>query len=359
MNLVAKEFIASQINKKGVLVLNELAGAAEELEGAILVNPYDVEEFSDCIKNALEMSDELKMCNINMLRRQISENNIYTWIADFLRAFTIPSSTRQSKCLYLFDHLDEMPRKNIFLFLDYDGTLTPIVESPDKAIISMAMHNIIKKLNELMPVAVITGRSINNIKEILDIEKMICAGNHGAEIWDGEKMVSGEQFTEAREDLKWIVTELNETLAHIKGVIVEDKGITASVHYRMVSSQDLCKMINIFWSIADSYKKTFAITSGKKVFEIRPHDIWNKGDAVRWIWDHFDKNRIPVCIGDDRTDEDAFKAIKGIGIGISIGKSDVADYYLETTGGSKKTASVDRKTLNGPSGVHRLIKGRF
>ena len=330
MNLVAKEYIASQINKKGVLVLSELAGAAEELEGAILVNPYDVEEFSDCIKAALDMSEETKMCSMNMLRRQISENDIYTWIADFLREFTIPRATLKSKCLYLFDHLDKMPRENIFLFLDYDGTLTPIAESPDKAIISMAMHNIIIKLNELMPVAVVTGRSISNINNILNIKNIICAGNHGAEIWDGKKLVSGEQFAEARKDLAWIVAELNETLTPIKGVIIEDKGITASVHYRMVSQEDLCKMINRFWSIADSYKKTFAITSGKKVFEVRPHDIWNKGDAVKWIWDRFDKNRIPVYIGDDQTDEDAFKAIKGKGIGISIGKSDAADYYLET-----------------------------
>jgi trehalose-phosphatase len=66
------------------------------------------------------------------------------------------------------------------------------------------------------------------------------------------------------------------------------------------------------------------------VFEVRPHDIWNKGDAVKWILDSYDKSRIPVYIGDDRTDEDAFRAIKGKGIGISIGKSDTADYYLET-----------------------------
>ncbi len=330
MNLVAKEFIASQVNKKGVLVLSELAGAAEELEGALLVNPYDVEEFSDSIKTALDMNEERKMCNMNMLRRQISENDIYTWIADFLREFTLLRSNLKSKCLYLFDHLGDIPRENIFLFLDYDGTLTPIADSPDKAIISMAMHNMIIKLNDLMPVAVITGRSIDNIKNILNIENLICAGNHGAEIWDGKKRISGEQFGEARKELTGIVTELTDTLTSIKGVIIEDKGITASVHYRMVSPQDLCKTINIFWSVADSYRETFTFTSGKKVFEIRPHDIWNKGDAVKWIWDRFDKKRKPVYIGDDRTDEDAFKAIKGKGIGISIGKSDAADYYLET-----------------------------
>jgi alpha,alpha-trehalose-phosphate synthase [UDP-forming]/trehalose-phosphatase len=330
MNLVAKEFIASQVNKKGVLVLSELAGAAEELEGAILVNPYDVEEFSDSIKTALDMPEEEKMCNINMLRRQISENDIYAWIADFLRDFATLRSKMGSKCLYLFDHLAELPREDIFLFLDYDGTLTPIVESPDKAIISMAMRNIIIKLNELMPVVVITGRSIDNIKEILDIDNIIYAGNHGAEIWAEGKLVSGAQFSKVKADLQNIVFELTEALSEIEGVIIEDKGITASVHYRMVPTQDLCKVINIFWSIADSYKKTFTFTSGKKVFEVRPHNIWNKGDAVRWILQRYGRNSTPIYIGDDRTDEDAFRAIKGKGVGISVGWSDAADFYLET-----------------------------
>lgn len=329
MNLVAKEFIASQISKKGVLVLSELAGAAEELEGAILVNPYDVEAFSDGIKTALEMSAEAKMCSMNMLRRQIKENDIYTWIADFLREFTIPRSTLKPEGIYLFEHLDEMPREGIFLFLDYDGTLTPIAESPDKAVLSLAMRNIIIKLNEIMPLAVITGRSIDNIKAILGIEDIIYAGNHGAEIWDGKELVSGRQFSDAKEELAVVVAELKDALASISGVIIEDKGLTASVHYRMVSSEDLCRVINIFWSIADTHKNKFTITSGKKVLEVRPHNIWNKGDAVKWIWERFHPDKRPVYIGDDRTDEDAFRSIKGRGIGISIGKSDTADYFLK------------------------------
>ncbi|OGP65466.1 MAG: hypothetical protein A3K22_03905 [Deltaproteobacteria bacterium RBG_16_42_7] len=71
------------------------------------------------------------------------------------------------------------------------------------------------------------------------------------------------------------------------------------------------------------------ITTGKKVFEIRPHGVWNKGDAVKWIMDKFGKDRIPVYIGDDATDEDAFKAVRGKGIAISIGTNKEADYYLK------------------------------
>ncbi len=330
MNLVAKEFIASQVNKKGILLLSEFAGAAEELEGAILVNPYDIEEFSECIKKVLDMTEEEKMCRINTLRRQVKEKDIYRWISDFLLEITILHLRQRQKCQYIFDSIEEIPRDNIFLFLDYDGTLTPIVESPDKAILSEDMHSLIIKLKEIMPVAIVTGRSLENIMDILKIEKMIYAGNHGAEIWDGKNLVMEQQLSDSKKALEKIIKELKETLSFVQGVIVEDKGITASIHFRMVASQDICKMLNIFWAIADSYKGLFRITSGKKVFEIKPYGIWNKGDAVKWIWKNFGENKIPIYLGDDLTDEDAFKVIKGEGMGISIGKSNEADYYLKT-----------------------------
>ncbi len=336
MNLVAKEFIASQVNKKGVLLLSEFAGAAEELEGAILVNPYDIEEFSDCIKDVLDMTEEEKMCRINILRRQVKEKDIYRWISDFLREITVLHSRQKTKCQYIFDIIEEIPRDGIFIFLDYDGTLTPIVESPDKAILSEDMHSMIIKLKEIMPVAIVTGRSLNNIMDILKMKDIIYAGNHGAEIWDGKKLVMGKQLSESKKALEKIVRELKEVLSFVQGVIVEDKGITASIHFRMVASKDICKMHNIFWAIADGYKGLFSITSGKKVFEIRPHDIWNKGDAVKWIWENFANNRIPIYLGDDLTDEDAFKVIKGKGIGISIGKSKEAEFYLRTQEEVKK-----------------------
>lgn len=330
MNLVAKEFIASQVSKKGTLILSEFAGAAEELEGAILVNPYDIEEFSDCIKKALDFPGEEKMCRINTLRRQVKEKDIYRWISDFVYETATINTNNATRCRYLFDNIHKINMENIFLFLDYDGTLTPIVDSPDKAIISNDMHSLIVELCKVMNIAIVTGRSIKNIMDIFNIDNLLYAGNHGAEIWDGEKLVAGQEISESKKALKEIIKELKSALRPIKGVIIEDKDITASIHFRMADEQDLCKMYNIFWSIADSYNNMFSITSGKKVYEIRPHGIWNKGDAVKWIWKKFGGDSIPVYIGDDVTDEDAFKAIRGHGIGISVGNNDAADYYLKT-----------------------------
>ena len=136
MNLVAKEYAASQVDEKGVLILSELAGAAEELEGALLINPYDIEGFSTCIRKALTMPLEEKKDRMALLRNRIKEDDIYKWISNLLHEILKISSLKQGRCPYLFDRTGEIINRltngKIFLFLDYDGTLTPIVESPDR-----------------------------------------------------------------------------------------------------------------------------------------------------------------------------------------------------------------------------------
>jgi len=330
MNLVAKEFVASQVDMKGVLLLSEFAGAAEELDGAILVNPYDIEEFSECIRKALSLPEGEKNCRMKTLRMQVKEKDIYRWISDVLGEIALLHSMKPYRYRYLFDHLKEISKDNIFLFLDYDGTITPIVKSPDKAVLSDDMRILIMRLKEKMSVAIISGRCLEDIKRLVNIQDIIYAGNHGAEIWDGSKLVVSPQLGDNKSILEKIIKEMKSTLSSVNGVLIEEKGITASIHYRKVHSRDLGKVFDIFWSIADKYKDLFRITSGKKVFEIRPYGIWNKGDAVKWIIKNFGKDKVPIYIGDDVTDEDAFKMLRGRGIGISVGKSEESDYYLKS-----------------------------
>lgn len=330
MNLVAKEFVSSNVDRKGVLLLSEFAGAAEELEGAILVNPYDIEEFSDCIKNVLELSLKDKRSRMRTLRRQVKENDIYSWMADILLEIIILSPQKRKGSRYLFDNVERLPKINIFLFLDYDGTLTPIAGTPEKAVLSKEMRSLIIKLNSTLPVAIISGRSIHDIMRMVDIKEMIYAGNHGAEIWDGNRLILGKRLSDTEKILNKIIRQLRAELSVLDGVFIEDKGITASIHYRQVNPRKTGRVFETFWSIVSRYEDLFRITSGKKVLEIRPHGIWNKGDAVKWIWKKFAKDAIPIYVGDDTTDEDAFKAIKGKGIGICIGKNIEADYYLKS-----------------------------
>lgn len=336
MNLVAKEYVASKTDEKGVLILSEFAGASEELEGSILVNPYDIEQFSECIKTALKMPDKEKVSRMAALRRQVSENNIHKWILDILNEIASIAAVKSEKCCYLFDNMDEIKktafRENIFMFLDYDGILTPIVETPDKAVISDEMRSLIIKLKEHVPVAVISGRALKDIKGRVGIEDIIYAGNHGAEIWDGRKEIISQGSEGNRRLLEEVLEELKKEISYIKGVLIEDKGITASLHFRNVNVRQVGDVFSIFEKTANDYKDDFRFITGKKVFEIRPVNIWNKGDAVSWIIENLGKHRFPVYIGDDTTDEDAYSILKNRGLSVSIGGSASAGYYIQNQG---------------------------
>lgn len=336
MNLVAKEYVASQVDEKGVLILSELAGAAEELEGAILVNPYDIEHFSDCIRDALRMSAKEKKNRMAVLRMQIKKNDIYKWISEIINEIVTISTANKQKH-YVFDYIDEIKERlknqRIFLFLDYDGTLTPIVEHPGNAFISDNIRSTIARLKEYVKIAIISGRALEDIRKRVGIEDIIYAGNHGAEIWDGRETVVTQELSEGRQLLQEVLDRLKNALSLIKGILIEDKGITASLHFRMVSPKDLGEVFDIFEKTLKDYEDRLRITTGKKVFEIRPRDAWNKGNAVLWIIKEMIGEGMgevfPIYIGDDTTDEDAFEVLKNRGISISIGWNANADYYLK------------------------------
>ncbi len=332
MNLVAKEFIASQIDNKGVLILSELAGAAEELDGAVLINPYDVEGFAEQIYRALRMNNVEKKQRMESLRAHIRERDIYRWITDILEDMVDISGFKNKKCTYLMDGLKELRKKfkgkRPFMFLDYDGTLTPIVETPEQAFLGSEMKETLERLKEIVPVAIVSGRSLDDLRERVAIEGIYYAGNHGAEIYDGDNVIISRETELERQRMKELVRELKDTLGAMEGVIIEDKGITTSVHFRKVKVKELGRLIRIFNDIIREYSETFRVTTGKKVFEIRPLSAWNKGEAVEWILQRYGHGMMPIYLGDDVTDEDAFKVVQGRGVSIGVGLNCRVDYYL-------------------------------
>jgi len=246
----------------------------------------------------------------------------------------------------LFEYWDdlkkELSNKYIMLFLDYDGTLTPIVSTPDKAFISQEVKGLLKKLSKspACKLAIISGRSLNDIKSIVEIEDIIYAGNHGLEI-EGPKIKFESQLSpRLKSIIRHIYEDAVSKLSKIKGVLIEDKGLTISVHYRLVDKQDIQEFLSIFAEITDPYivRDKIRINSGKKVYEIKPPVIWDKGKVVLWLLARqqflLEKNKIlPVYIGDDVTDEDAFKVLKKKGLTIFVGEKagSAAQYYLKTT----------------------------
>ncbi|MGB9735396.1 MAG: bifunctional alpha,alpha-trehalose-phosphate synthase (UDP-forming)/trehalose-phosphatase [bacterium] len=294
MNLVAKEYIASQVDEKGVIILSEFAGASEELTGALPLNPYDIETFAETIKKALLMPIEEKRNRIRALREYVKNNNLKQWTDSFLDAL--------KKC-----HQSEQGKANgVFLFFDYDGTLTPIVDTPQAAVLDEGMRALLNMLKSKYPIAIISGRSLVDIMGMVNIRDIIYAGNHGAEIWDGKNIIKGNINPVDIALLHEFKERISTALKDIGGVMVEDKTVTLSIHYRNVKQQDIENTVIRFWNVANSYKERLKITEGKKVFEVRLLNAWNKGDAVLWILKNFGAGKIPIYIGDDSTDEDAF-----------------------------------------------------
>jgi trehalose-phosphatase len=236
----------------------------------------------------------------------------------------------------------ELSNKFIFIFLDYDGTLTPIVETPDKAVISKETRELLKKLSKSpnCALAIISGRSLNDIKNIIGLKDIIYVGNHGLEI-EGPKIKFESQVSPR---LKSIIRHINDdlvaNLSGIKGVFIEDKGLTISVHYHLVDKKDIQELLSIFAEIAEPYivRDKIKINSGKKTYEIRPPVMWDKGKVVSWLlarqqFAQRDDKIFPIYIGDDVTDEDAFKALKNKGLTVFVGKPSASEagYYLNNS----------------------------
>ncbi len=247
---------------------------------------------------------------------------------------------------YLFSDWDNIKKnllnKMLFVFLDYDGTLSAIRNYPHLAGLSLKNKLLLRKLKENphCRLAIISGRSLENIKKIVGLKKIIYAGNHGLEIHGPKAKLESQVMPRLKLIMRYIAEEMREVLSGFKGVLVEDKGLTLSLHYRMSSKNNIPKIKTLFKRIIHPYivRKKIKFNMGKKVYEIKPMMKWDKGSAVNWILAMQDYGAIqadimPIYIGDDATDEDAFAALRGRGITVFVGnkKKSKARYYLKNT----------------------------
>jgi len=232
---------------------------------------------------------------------------------------------------------------HVLLFFDYDGTLTPIVSRPELAVLSTEVRNTLRALvqKSTLSVGIISGRSLSEIKSMVAVNGLYYGGNHGLEIEGPDlKYVSREAET-ARALINDLAGELATALGDISGTIIEDKGLSLSVHYRLVKDGEEEAVADIFQHATNSLldQGKIRITTGKKVFEVRPPIDWNKGKAVEKIASEITtalnlKQELTVYLGDDNTDEDAFKVLHRLeGWSIFVGgenPSSAAEYYLDS-----------------------------
>lgn len=225
------------------------------------------------------------------------------------------------------DHLEEiLPAhgRKLAVFFDYDGTLTPTVSRPDQSRLSASMHASLQRLSSHCTIAVISGRDLGDVRSRVDIEEIYFAGSHGFDIaGPGKATIQYAQGTEYLALLDEVEQELAAGLRSIEGCLLERKRFSIAVHYRQVEESEVKRIKESIAEILHRHMQ-LRLSKGKKVYELQPNIDWDKGKALRWLLKALKLNRpevIPVYVGDDVTDEDAFTAIRAEGIGILVAET--------------------------------------
>ncbi|MDI6765908.1 MAG: trehalose-phosphatase [Bacteroidota bacterium] len=225
----------------------------------------------------------------------------------------------------------------IFLFLDYDGTIVSIKKHPSLAVLPLITRTLIAQLarHSNISVCIVTGRSLNDIRNLLGIKNILYAANHGFQIHHKKRTWIHPDVKRVLPLIKKVEGALVKGLKPIKGFLIENKGFTLSVHYRNVKPEDVQQLKIILKIIVSLFYEALKLTAGKKVIEVRPQIQWDKGKAILKILKMYrvtDKSTV-IFIGDDKTDEDAFRLLPSHAITIRVAKnkSTYAKYYLRNS----------------------------
>lgn len=246
-------------------------------------------------------------------------------------------------------HRDEVGRRlagrRLAVFLDYDGTLTPIVSRPEDAVISDAMRAAVQHLAERCRVCLVTGRDRDEVALLMGVDGLVVAANHGFDITGpaGDRL-ERSPVPVPDELLAAVAARLRRETAAIAGAVVERKRTSVSVHYRGVAERDRPRVAGLVAAVVAAHLGELRVTPGKMVLEVQPAVEWDKGRAVLHLLGalHLDGNDVtPVYLGDDVTDEDAFEALTGRGLRVVVGRADDPEVAGRTTVADYALASVD------------------
>ncbi|MEO8887518.1 MAG: bifunctional alpha,alpha-trehalose-phosphate synthase (UDP-forming)/trehalose-phosphatase [Mucilaginibacter sp.] len=318
MNLVAKEFVASRKDQKGVLILSEMAGAARELSAALLINPNDTDEIADAIKKGLEMPEQEQKVRLNAMQQRIRKYNVDAWANDF---FGQMKHVKEIQLDFEIKFLDEGLKARLLsaynaanrrlILLDYDGTLVAFNENPMLAAPEAELIQLLTKIaeNRQNDIYIVSGRDGNTLDEWLGTLPIGMIAEHGSVT----KQIGGSWLSENAGDiLDWkpkIESVMNAYTERCPGTFVEHKRFSLAWHYRTAGALDGSLRAK------ELYEELLKITAlldldvlnGNKVIEVRNKGI-NKGVAVSQLLKKNEYDFI-LCIGDDKTDEDMFKKL--------------------------------------------------
>jgi len=244
---------------------------------------------------------------------------------------------------------DEIGRRlagrRLAVFLDYDGTLTPIVSRPEDAVISDAMRAAVRHLAERCRVCLVTGRDRDEVARLMGVDGLVVAANHGFDITGPAGDGLERSPVPVPDDLlAGVADRLRRETAVIAGAVVERKRTSVSVHYRGVAERERQRVAGLVAAAVAAHAGELRVTPGKMVLEVQPAVEWDKGRAVLHLLGalHLDGDDVaPVYLGDDVTDEDAFEALAGRGLRVFVGRADDPEVAGRTTAADYALASVD------------------
>ena len=334
MNLVAKEFVASQ-QDKGVLILSELAGAANEMGEAILVNPMDKEEVAQSIYAALTMPPEAQKEKIQILQKRLHDYSVAHWVNDFLKQLDeakehqITQTTKHATPA-IVEEIKNRFRKSArrHLFLDYDGTLVPFSKHPKLAIPNAELISLLYDIagDERTHVTIISGRDSETLEGWFDDLPVNLVAEHGATV----RLKNGIWKHQREVDQSWkpIIRPTMELYTQRSpGSFLEEKTHTIAWHYRNVLPElGFIRSRELLDNLHHLVRNTpLQVIDGNKVIEVRISGV-DKGSVAKQFLEDAQYDFI-MAVGDDKTDEDMFKALADKAVTVKIGPGHTAAHY--------------------------------
>src|SRR5690606_23106043 len=336
MNLVAKEYIASRTDQTGVLILSEMAGVAQEMNDALLINPNDYNQMAEALKTALEMPLEEQISRNQILQKRIKRYNVEKWASAFMEALNSTTQLKEEKLTRFLGKSNfekiiskfKASQSRIFL-LDYDGTLTAYHKNPEKAVPSYELYNVLNQLiQNQVEIIIISGRDRAFLDRHLGHLPIQLVAEHG--VWIKNSGSKWKMSQNLQKDWMESIRPIIENFVdRTPGSFLEEKEYSLVWHYRKVApglrdirSNELSNVLRGL--LANS---NIAVMQGNKVLEVKSGSI-NKGNAANtFLSKPYD---FIFTIGDDWTDEFMFQQVPEHAVSVKVGTTETdAKYFVE------------------------------
>jgi trehalose 6-phosphate synthase/phosphatase len=341
MNLVSKEFVASRSDKKGVLIISEMAGAARELTDALTINPNDVLDIAQKIKEGLEMKEEEQTVRLEAMQKRIANYDVQGWADDFMTELYNIKHRQQSFHIRFLDYYTKRSLYDAYrnsarrlLLLDYDGTLVPFSSNPEQAVPGKELLTLLKNLSETEEneVYLISGRSSSWLEKHFGNLPLHLIAEHGARYKEKNRQWITEVQThnEWKEQVHNIMQMYERRCANSS---VEEKEFSMVWHYRNCNvEQGKLRAYELTNELNEYIRnRHLQVLMGNKIVEVRQSGI-NKGSFIKKIIEAGEYDFV-FAVGDDRTDEDMFRELidKSNSYTIKVGSdASYAQYNLHT-----------------------------